>query len=110
MVSATSDSWGWQESAAARADLPAVIPGGGQVAIGLGIIGLGKHGARYLAHVADVPGLRVAALCRRDRAAGEAEARARGCGFHAEPEALLADPTVDAVVLVVPPTLNVRLA
>ena len=69
-----------------------------------------KHGARYLAHVGDVPGLHLAALCRRDRAAGEAEARARGCRFHAEPEALLADPAVDAVVLVVPPTLTVRFA
>ncbi|MEO7435051.1 MAG: Gfo/Idh/MocA family oxidoreductase [Candidatus Binatia bacterium] len=80
------------------------------MAIGLGIIGLGKHGARYLAHVGDVPGLSLAALCRRDRAAGEAEARARGCRFHAEPERLIADPDVDAVVLVVPPTLNVRFA
>lgn len=110
MVSATSDCEGWQETAAARADLPVVIPKGGQVAIGLGIIGLGKHGARYLTHVGDVPGLRLAALCRRDGVAGEAEARARGCRFHPEPEQLLEDPAVDAVVLVVPPTLNVRLA
>ncbi len=80
------------------------------MAIGIGIIGLGKHGARYLAHVGDVPGLRVAALCRRDRAAGEAEARARDCRFHTEPEDLVADPAVDAVVLVVPPTLTVRCA
>jgi predicted dehydrogenase len=80
------------------------------VAIGIGIVGVGKHGARYLAHVADVPALRLAAICRRDRAAGESLARARGCRFHVDPDALIADPDVDAVVLVVPPTLNVRLA
>lgn len=80
------------------------------MAIGLGIIGTGKHGARYLKHVADVPALRVAALCRRDAALGQAQAAAAGCRFHADPEALIADPAVEAVVLVVPPTLNVRLA
>lgn len=85
---------------------------GGSVGIGLGIIGTGKHGARYLAHVAagDVPGCRIAALCRRDRAAGEAQARAAGARFHADPRDLIADPDVDAVVMVVPPTLNVGLA
>jgi predicted dehydrogenase len=78
--------------------------------IGIGIIGVGKHGARYAQHVADVPALRLAAICRRDRTAGEAEARARGCRFHPDPEALIADADVDVVVLVVPPTLNVQLA
>jgi predicted dehydrogenase len=82
------------------------------VGIGLGIIGTGKHGARYLAHVSggDVPGCRVAALCRRDRAAGAAQARAAGARFHADPQHLMDDPDVDVVVLVVPPTLNVGLA
>ncbi|MCC6765850.1 MAG: Gfo/Idh/MocA family oxidoreductase [Deltaproteobacteria bacterium] len=80
------------------------------MAIGVGIIGTGKHGGRYLRHVADVPRLRVAALCRRDRVAGERQAAAVGARFHADPEALVADPAVDLVVLVVPPTLNVRLA
>jgi predicted dehydrogenase len=80
------------------------------VAIGLGIIGTGKHGARYVQHVADVPAFRLAAIARRDRDAGERQAREHGCRFHAEAEALIADPAVEAVVLVVPPTLNVRLA
>jgi predicted dehydrogenase len=80
------------------------------VAIGLGIIGIGKHGARYLAHVADVPEFRLTAIARRDRDAGERQAREHGCRFHAEPEALIADPAVEAVVLVVPPTMNGRLA
>lgn len=80
------------------------------MAIGLGIIGTGKHGARYLKHVADVPSLRIAAIARRDRDAGEAQARTLGARFYADAEALIADPDVDAVVLVVPPTSNVRLA
>lgn len=80
------------------------------LAIGLGIIGTGKHGARYLKHVADVPGLRVAAISRRDRTAGERQAATVGARFHPEPEALIADPAVDLVAVVVPPTLNVRFA
>ena len=80
------------------------------MAIGLGIIGTGKHGARYLAHLVDVPVVRLAAISRRDRDAGERQAREHGCRFHADAEALIADPAVDAVVLVVPPTLNLRLA
>lgn len=80
--------------------------------IGLGIIGTGKHGSRYLAHVSagDVPGLRVAAICRLDATAGAAQALAVGARFHADPDALIADPHVDVVALVVPPTWNVRLA
>ncbi len=78
--------------------------------IGLGIIGTGKHGARYLAHAAEVGAFRLAAIARRDRAAGEAQAAAYGCRFHGEAAALIADPDVEAVVLVVPPTLNCELA
>ena len=80
------------------------------MAIGLGIIGTGKHGSRYLAHAGDVPGVRLVALARRDRDAGERQARQYGCRFHADAEALIADPDVEAIVLVVPPTSNVRLA
>jgi predicted dehydrogenase len=80
------------------------------MAIGLGVIGTGKHGSRYLAHAADVPALRRVALTRRDREAGARQARECGCRFHGDPETLIADPDVEAVVLVVPPSLNVRLA
>src|SRR6266481_9854005 len=80
------------------------------MALGVGIVGAGKHGERYLRHVADVPELRLVALVRRDRARGEAQARAYGCRFHGDAEQLIADADVDAVVLVVPPTLNAALA
>lgn len=76
----------------------------------VGLIGLGKHGVRYLAHLrGDVPGLRVAALCRQDAASGAATAREIGAAFHADYEDLIADPAVAAVISVVPPTENERI-
>ena len=75
----------------------------------VGLIGLGKHGVRYLAHLrGDVPGLRVAALCRKDAASGAATAREVGAAFHGDYEELIADPAVAAVISVVPPTENER--
>jgi myo-inositol 2-dehydrogenase/D-chiro-inositol 1-dehydrogenase len=69
------------------------------------LIGVGKHGERYLQHVERelAARLRVAALSRRDAAAGEEMARARGARFHREPESLIADPAVRAVIAVLPP-------
>src|SRR5689334_14459538 len=81
------------------------------MALGIGIVGAGKHGERYLRHVvADVPAARLVAIARRDTVRGEAQARSYGCRFYADAERLIDDPDVDAVVLVVPPTLNVALA
>jgi predicted dehydrogenase len=79
--------------------------------IGVGIVGTGKHGARYAAHVLrDVPGLRLAAISRRDAARGRAQADEWGARFHADWRALVADPEVEAVVSVVPPTQNRAIA
>jgi len=79
--------------------------------IGVGVIGAGKHGQRYVAHaVRDVPRLRVVALSRRDAAAGAAQARELGARFHADWRDLVADPDVAAVVSVVPPTLHLEIA
>ena len=78
--------------------------------IGVGLVGAGKHGQRYLKHIRDdVPELRLMALSRRDPEAGEAQARALGVTFHDDWRALVADPTVDAVVAVVPPSLNLAI-
>ncbi len=77
----------------------------------VGLIGAGKHGVRYATHVRrDVPELALAAICRRDAEAGAAQARAFGCRFHAEWAALIADPAVEAVIAVVPPTLHPAIA
>jgi predicted dehydrogenase len=79
--------------------------------IPVGLIGAGKHGQRYLAHLrADVPALGLAALCRRDVEVGRRQAAELGCRFHAEWRALVDDPAVEAVVAVVPPTLHPALA
>jgi predicted dehydrogenase len=71
--------------------------------LGIGIIGAGRHGERYVRHLAEVPGTHLAAVCRRDRVAGEALAARHGCLFHGEWRELVDDPRVDAVVVVVPP-------
>jgi predicted dehydrogenase len=75
--------------------------------LAVGLIGAGKHGARYAQHlVADVPDLRLAAVCRRDATAGSEQARRLGCTFHADWRTLVDDPAVEAVAVVVPPTLH----
>jgi predicted dehydrogenase len=79
--------------------------------IGIGVIGAGKHGQRYLNHVArDVPSFVLRAVSRRDVARGRAQAEQYGARFHADWRDLVADPAVDAVVAVVPPTLHRAIA
>jgi predicted dehydrogenase len=71
--------------------------------LSIGLVGLGRHGARYARHLREgIPGLALAAVCRRDRAAGEALAREAGARFHADARALAADPAVGAVIVVTP--------
>ena len=79
--------------------------------ISVGVIGAGKHGQRYLQHLRDdIPELSLAAFSRRDSVAGAEQARSLGIAFHADWQALVADPAVDAVVAVVPPTLHPPIA
>ena len=77
--------------------------------LNLGLIGLGSHGSRYAAHLAagEVEGARLAVACRRDRSAGEAQALKLGARFTPDYRQVLEDPKVDAVIVVVPPALNV---
>ena len=77
----------------------------------IGLIGAGKHGSRYAHHItADLGDVaRLTVLCRRDRTAGEAAARDHRCRFTNEIDAVLAAPDVDAVAVVVPPTLHVTI-
>lgn len=73
----------------------------------VGLIGLGKHGVRYLDHVRrDVPGLEVVAISRRDESRGREQAEELGVRFHRDPTDLVADSEVRGVISVVPPTLN----
>lgn len=71
--------------------------------LGIGLVGVGRHGSRYLQHLlGDLPGAALAALCRRT--AGE---RLPGCEvpLYGDYRAMIADPKVEAVVVVTPPTL-----
>src|SRR5258706_4047995 len=80
-------------------------------ALGIGIVGAGTHGLRYVRHLAkDVEGAALVALCRRTRDEGEALAAAHGCAFYADWHGLIEDPRVEAVVTAVPPALNAAIA
>ncbi len=76
--------------------------------LNLGLIGVGKHGIRYANHIRDdfSATLRLTAISRRDAVLGEQQAAAFGCRFYGDYEELLQSPDVDAVIVVVPPTLH----
>jgi predicted dehydrogenase len=78
------------------------------VTVRLAIVGIGVHGERYARHLAagDVPGATLTALCRRDRAKGEDQARRFNARFVARSDEIFADPAVDAVVFAVPCDLH----
>jgi predicted dehydrogenase len=76
----------------------------------LGIVGVGKHGARYARHAAaDVPGIELKAVCRRDEATGRALAAELRCEYEADALALVRRPDIDAVVFATVPSLLERL-
>ena len=75
--------------------------------LGIGIIGLGRHGMRYAKHlVEDAPNARLVGFTRRD--ANQAAIQAKELGVPAYPDYrdLIAAPDVDALVIVVPPVLH----
>lgn len=72
---------------------------------GIGLIGVGRHGSRYAHHLLhDVPGARLAAVCRRRRAEGERFGAEHGVRFYEDYRELIADPAVQAVVVATPPS------
>jgi predicted dehydrogenase len=75
--------------------------------IGIGLIGLGRHGMRYVRHLREFESdARLAAVSRRDAARGAAFAVEHGVHFHHDYRELIADPAVDAVIVVTPPALT----
>jgi len=72
-----------------------------------GLIGIGKHGSRYAKHIVeDIPRAELVAVCRRDRAEGEAFAAKYHCSYYADYRQLLDDARVDTVAIAVPPSLH----
>jgi len=74
--------------------------------LGIGLIGLGRHGMRYVRHLSDPsPDARLVAVCRRDAGQGRAVASRHGVKFFQDYGDLIACPQVDAVIVVTPPSL-----
>lgn len=72
----------------------------------IGLIGAGKHAARYARHLReDCPDLELIGVARRERAKAAEAARTFGCKPYGTWEELVAA-DVDAVIAVVPPTLH----
>ena len=79
----------------------------GPLTVGVGLIGLGRHGSRYARHLLEgIPGCRLTAVSRRDAEAGQAFADRHGVAFLADWRDLVARPEVTAVLVVTPPALN----
>jgi predicted dehydrogenase len=76
--------------------------------IGIGLIGVGKHGVRYARHITrDLSDeLRLVAIARRDSEAAHAQAAQFGCRAYGDYRELIAAPDVDAIIVVVPPTAH----
>jgi myo-inositol 2-dehydrogenase/D-chiro-inositol 1-dehydrogenase len=71
-----------------------------------GLVGLGKHGLRYAKHIReDVPGLELAAVCRRDRRAGQELAQRYGCDFEADARSLAERDDLDLIVVAAAPVV-----
>jgi myo-inositol 2-dehydrogenase/D-chiro-inositol 1-dehydrogenase len=75
--------------------------------LGVGLLGLGRHGQRYAGHLArgDIRGARLVAVWRRDRAAGRRDSRLYGVALAPTPLALCERRDVDIVAVVLPPGL-----
>ena len=72
--------------------------------IGVGLIGVGRHGARYAQHlIHDLPMASLRAVCRRHPEQGFQLSGAESVTVYGEAAALIADPSVDVVVVVTPP-------
>jgi predicted dehydrogenase len=73
----------------------------------IGLIGVGKHGSRYARHIVqELPEVRLVALARRTFEIARRQAEEFGCRAYADYRSLMAAPDIDAVIVVVPPTLH----
>jgi predicted dehydrogenase len=72
--------------------------------LGIGIVGMGRHGERYARHILeDFSDLELAGIARRNVHRARNQARDLGCRAFGSAQELIAARGVDAVVVVVPP-------
>jgi predicted dehydrogenase len=77
----------------------------------IGLIGLGVHGRRYAKHLVEgVPGLKLVAISRRHSPDLERMAQELGVAGYTDPQNLVDDPEVHAVVVVTPPPTHLTFA
>lgn len=72
--------------------------------IGVGLIGVGRHGLRYARHIVhDLPAASLRAVCRQHPEQGFELPGAPSIKVYGNAESLTADPAVDVVIVVTPP-------
>jgi predicted dehydrogenase len=72
----------------------------------VGLIGAGRHGSRYIHHLLhDLPGVSLAALCRKRIGERLPSLSTTDIPVYGDYRALIADPRVEAIVVVTPPEL-----
>ena len=77
----------------------------------LGLIGVGRHGYRYLHHLLSVEtGGKLIAFSRRNMEEGIRLATENSLRFYPNYRDLLADSAIQAVLIVTPPSLNLPIA
>ncbi len=73
----------------------------------IGLIGVGRHGSRYVHHLLhDLPGASLVALCRKRIGEGLPALSTNNVPIYGDYRALIADPRVEAIVVVSPPSLS----
>ncbi|MBU1710695.1 MAG: Gfo/Idh/MocA family oxidoreductase [Proteobacteria bacterium] len=78
--------------------------------INVGIIGTGRHGARYANHIInDLDCFRLTAISRRSLV-GLDQAAQWNADWHGEWRDLISDPRVEAIIAATPPNLNLEIA
>ena len=78
-----------------------------QTPLGIGVIGVGRHGIRYARHILqDIPTASLRAVCRQHPEQGLDLPGSESVTIYGEAQALIADPSVDVVILVTPPIVS----
>lgn len=76
----------------------------GKKPLGIGLIGVGRHGLRYARHILhDLPEASLKAVCRRNPARGFDLPGAESVTVYGQVRTLIEDSTVEAIIVVTPP-------